>query len=78
MTQWHPQQWHLWPMVTVAMGVVVVNCAAAVDAAATIPLSVLMVAAKTPSLPPPWTAASINNNCYCCNRQPLSLLLPYS
>jgi hypothetical protein len=65
MTQWHPQQWHLWPMVAVAMAVVIVNCAAAVDAAATIPSSGLMVAAKTPLHLLPLTTASIADDCYC-------------
>jgi hypothetical protein len=47
------------------MAVVVVNCAAAVDATATIPSSAWMVAAKMHLLPPPSTAASIYDNCYC-------------
>jgi hypothetical protein len=38
LTQWHPRQWHLWPMVAESMAVVVVNCAAAVDAATTHPV----------------------------------------
>jgi hypothetical protein len=59
------------------MAVVVVNCAAAVDAIATIPSLALMVAAKTPLLPPPSTVASINNDCYCRHRWP-PLLLPHS
>jgi hypothetical protein len=33
MMQWHYQQWRLWPMVAAVMVVVVVNCAAVVDAA---------------------------------------------
>jgi hypothetical protein len=37
----------------------------AVDAAATIPLLVSMVAAKTPLPPPSSTTASINADCYC-------------
>jgi hypothetical protein len=67
MTQWHRQQWHLWPMVAAAMVVVVINCAAAVGAAATIPSSALTAMAKMPLLPPPSTAASIEDNCYCCH-----------
>jgi hypothetical protein len=53
MTQWHWQQWRLWLMVAVAMAVLVVNCAAAVDAAAAISSLVLTAAAKTPLLLPP-------------------------
>jgi hypothetical protein len=64
-------------MVAEAMVIVVVNCAVAVDTAATIPSLTLMVVAKMPSLPPPSTAAPINDNCYCCHQQPPSLL-PYS
>jgi hypothetical protein len=77
MTQWHWRQWRLWTMVAVVMGVVVINCAAAVDAAATIPSLALTAAAKTPSLPPPLTIASINDDCYCRQQRP-PLLLPHS
>jgi hypothetical protein len=59
MTQWHRQQWRLWQMVAAAMAVVVVNCAAAVDATATIPSSALTAAAKA------ITAAAID----CCFHQ---------
>jgi hypothetical protein len=65
MTQWHPRQWHLCPMVAAAMVVIVVNCAAVVSTAATIPSLPSMAAAKMPLPLPPATAASINNNCYC-------------
>jgi hypothetical protein len=65
MTQWHPQQWCLWPIVVVAMAVFVVSCAAAVDAAATILSLVSMAAAKMQLPLPPSTTASINNSCYC-------------
>jgi hypothetical protein len=61
--RWHPQQWH-WPMVAAVMAVVVVNCATVVDAAATIPSLVLMVAAKTPLPLLPSTATSIENGYY--------------
>jgi hypothetical protein len=37
MMQWHLRQWRLWQMVAAAMVVIILNCAAAVDAAATIP-----------------------------------------
>jgi hypothetical protein len=37
MTQWHPRQWRLWLIGAAAMAVVIINCAAAVDANATIP-----------------------------------------
>ncbi len=37
MTQWHQRQWPLQPMVVATMVVVMVKCAAAVDAAATNP-----------------------------------------
>jgi hypothetical protein len=77
MTQWHPQQWRLCQMMATAMVVVVINCAAADDAATTFTSLALMVAAKTPSPLPPSTAASINNDCYCCRQQPTSPL-PYS
>ncbi len=46
------------------MVVVLVNCAAAVDATATILFSALTAAAKTPSPTPPSTVASIDDNCY--------------
>ncbi len=77
MMQWHCQQWCLRPMVAVAMVVVVVNCAAAVGAAATIPSSALTLAAKTPSLPLLWTATSIEDDCYPCQQWPPSPL-PHS
>jgi hypothetical protein len=51
MMQWHLQQWLLWPMAVAAMAVIIVNCAAAVDATATILSLALMAAAKTPSPP---------------------------
>ncbi len=57
------------------MAVVVVNCAAAVDAAATIPSLALMAVAKMPLLLPPLTATSIGNNFYRrCQRPPSPLL----
>jgi hypothetical protein len=65
MMQWHRQQWHLWPVVVAAMAVIVLNCAAAVDAATTILSSATAAAAKTPSPLPPLTAASIGNDCNC-------------
>jgi hypothetical protein len=37
MMQWDCQQWRLWPMVAAVMVMVVVNCAAAIGAAATSP-----------------------------------------
>ncbi len=77
MTQWHPRQWRLWPMVAAAMAVVIVNCAVAFDATATIPSLVLMAAAKMALLPLPLTATSIDDDYYCCRWQPPSLL-PYS
>jgi hypothetical protein len=77
MMQWHWQQWHLWTMVVAAMAVVFVNCAAAVDVAATILSSALMAAAKTPSPLPPSTVTSINNNCCHCHQR-LPLPLPHS
>jgi hypothetical protein len=49
------------------MADIVVNCAAAVDAAATIPPLMLMAAAKMPLPPLPSTTASIDDNCYCCH-----------
>jgi hypothetical protein len=52
-------------MVTEAMAVIVVNCAAAVDATATIPSLALTAVAKTPLPPQQSTVASINNDCYC-------------
>jgi hypothetical protein len=75
MTQWHCQQWRLWLMVAVAMVVVVVNCAAAVGATATIPSSAFTALAKAPLPPLPSTAASIEDSCYCCHKQPPLLLL---
>jgi hypothetical protein len=65
MTQWHPQQWQLRPMVAAAMAFIVLNCAAMVDAATTFPSLASMAVAKTPLPPPPSTAASIDDNCYC-------------
>jgi hypothetical protein len=64
-------------MVAAAMAVVVLNCLAAVDAAAIIPLLASMAVAKTPLPPPPSAAASIGNECYCSHQQ-LPLLLPHS
>ncbi len=49
------------------MAVIVVNCAAAVDAAATILSMTLTAAAKMPSPPLPLTTTSINNDCYHCH-----------
>jgi hypothetical protein len=63
MMQWHCQQLRLWPMVATAMVVVVVNCAAAVGAAATIPSSALTAAAKMPLPLLPSTATSIEDDC---------------
>jgi hypothetical protein len=74
MTQWHRQQWRSRPMVPAAMVVVVVNGAAAVGAAATIPSLAFTGAAKMPSLPLPSTVAIINDNCYRCCQQPPSPL----
>jgi uncharacterized membrane protein len=65
MMLWHWQRWHLWQMVVAAMAVININCAAAVDATATIPSLALTAAAKTTSPPPPSTVVSINNDCYC-------------
>jgi hypothetical protein len=65
MMQLHLRQWHLGPMVAVAMAVNIVNFAAVADGASTIPSLALMAAAKRPSLQLPLTAASINDNCYC-------------
>jgi hypothetical protein len=64
MMQWHWRRWHLWPMVAAVMAVVIINCAVAVDATATIPSSALMVVAKTPSPLLPLTLAFIINDCY--------------
>jgi hypothetical protein len=64
--QWHHQQWRLWLMVAAAMVVVANNCAAAVGATATIPSLAFMALAKTPLPLLPSTAASIEDNCYCC------------
>jgi hypothetical protein len=47
-------------LVVVAMAVLIVNCVAAVDATTTVLSSASMAAAKTPSLMPPLTAASID------------------
>jgi hypothetical protein len=52
-------------MVVAVMMVIVVRCAAAVGAAATIPSSALTAVAKMPLLMLPSTAASIDNDCYC-------------
>jgi hypothetical protein len=62
-------------MVAMAMVVVVLNYAAAVDAAATIPSSALTAAAKTPLPPLPWAVASIDDDCYRRRRWPPSPLL---
>jgi hypothetical protein len=51
-------------MVAAAMAVVVVNCAVAVDATATIPTSALTAAAKMQSPPPPSIVTSIDDDCY--------------
>jgi hypothetical protein len=64
-------------MVAAAMVVVIVNCAVAVHAAATIPSSALTVAAKMPFPLPPLTVASIDDNCYCRRQRP-PLPLPHS
>jgi hypothetical protein len=52
-------------MVVAAMAVILLNCAAAVDAATTI-LS-LPVVAKMQLPLPPSTAASVGNDCYHCH-----------
>ncbi len=65
MMHWHWWQYLLCPMVAAAMVVFVLNCLAAVDATTIILSLVSTVAAKMPSLPPPLTAASIGNDCYC-------------
>ncbi len=44
------------------MVVIVVNCPAVVDAVTIIPSLVLMVVARMPSMLPPSTGASIDNN----------------
>jgi hypothetical protein len=75
MTQWHWQQWPLWPMMAARMAVVVVKCAAVVDAATTIPSLALMAAAKMPLPLPPLTIASIDDDCYCCCQRSLLPLL---
>jgi hypothetical protein len=49
MTQWHQWQWHLWLMAP-AMAVLVINCAAVVDAAATI-LSLASTVAEKNNIP---------------------------
>jgi hypothetical protein len=64
MTQWHWRKWRLQPMAAVAVAIVLVNCTVAVDAAATIPSSVLTGAAKMPLPLPQSTTASINDDCY--------------
>jgi hypothetical protein len=64
-------------MVALAMAVVIVNCAAAVDAAATIPSLTLTAVAKMPSPLLPLTTASINNDCYHRHQRPPSPL-PHS
>ncbi len=77
MMQWHWQQQRLWRMVAAVMAFAAVNCAAAVDATATI-LSLALTAAAKMQLPPlPSTVASINNDCYCRHRRPPSPL-PHS
>ncbi len=65
MKQWHPQQWRLWPMVAAAMAVVIVSCAAVVDATTTVLPLASTAAAKMPLPPLPLTAVSIDNHCYC-------------
>jgi hypothetical protein len=52
-------------MAAVAMAIVVVNCAAVVDAAATNPSSALTAVAKMLLPLPPKTTAYINDYCYC-------------
>ena len=52
-------------MVAVAMAVVVIGCAAAVDAAATILMSSLMAAAKISLLPLPSTITAVDGYCRC-------------
>jgi hypothetical protein len=47
------------PAKVMAMAVVIVSCAAAVDAATTIPSSALTAAAKTPLPLPPLIVASV-------------------
>jgi hypothetical protein len=62
-------------MVAEAMAVVIVNCAAVVDAAATIPSLASTVAAQMLLPPLPSTAVFINDNFYCCHGgSPLPLL----
>jgi hypothetical protein len=61
----------------VATMAVVVNCAAAVDAVATILSLALMMAAKMPLLPPPSTVPSMDDDCY-HRRLRLPSLLPHS
>ena len=51
-----------------AMVAVVIDCAAAVHAAATILSLLLTAAAKTPSLLLPLTVAAVDNDCYCHRR----------
>ena len=57
--------------------VLILNCPAAVDAAAIILPSASMAAAKTPLPPPPSATTSIGNDCY-RNHQRLPSLLPHS
>ncbi len=52
-------------MVATMKPLVILNCAATVDAATTIPSLAPMAAAKIPLLLPPLTVASTNANCYC-------------
>jgi hypothetical protein len=56
----HRQRWCLQSIAAAAMDVVVINCAAAFDAAATILLPSLMSAAKTP-----LTAAAVDIDRHC-------------
>jgi hypothetical protein len=64
MMQWHWRQWLLWPMVAATIMIIILNCPVAVDVTANIPSMALTAAAKTPSLPPPSTAASIGDDFY--------------
>jgi hypothetical protein len=52
-------------MAVAGMAVVVIDCAAAVDAAATILRLLLTAAAKTPSLLLPLTVAAVDDDRYC-------------
>jgi hypothetical protein len=65
MTQLHWRQWLLWPMVVVAMVVVVLNCPVMVNAAITIPSLASMAVAKMPLPLPTLPTAFIGNDCYC-------------